>query len=176
MKSIQLVASIVLGWIVLTVSPAWAHEVTAKSTQPVKMTDAQSIEHAMKALFEKPEAPLVVAPVTVEGDYAVAGWIQHGRGGRALLKKESGKWSIQVCGGDGLKQASALTMTGMDRALADKLARKVAAAEKNLSADQLKKFAMFEGVMRVDGSAHAPHAPHAPHADGAGQHAQPGKH
>ena len=157
MKSIQLVASIVLAWIVLMVSPAWAHEVTAKSTQPVKMTDAQSIEHAMKALFEKPEAPLVVAPVTVEGDYAVAGWIQHGRGGRALLKKESGKWSIQVCGGDGLKQTSALTMTGMDRALADKLSRKVAAAEKNLSADQLKKFAMFEGVMRVDGSAHASH-------------------
>lgn len=157
MKSIQLAAQVVLGCLLSTPFTSFAHEPHTHTTYAAKMTDAQSIEHAMKALFDKPEAPLVVAPVTVEGHYAVAGWIQHGRGGRALLKKENGKWSIQVCGGDGLKQASALTMTGMDRALADKLARKVAAAEKNLSADQLKKFAMFEGVMRVDGSAHAPH-------------------
>lgn len=137
-------------------SGAMAHDhQSVASSHP--MPDAQAIVHSMKKLFDKPDAPLVVAPVSIDGDYAVAGWIQNGRGGRALLKKENGKWSIQVCGGDGLKQASALTMTGMDRSQADKLARKVAAAEKNLSADQLKKFAMFEGVMRVDGSAHAPH-------------------
>jgi hypothetical protein len=46
----------------------------------------------------------------------------------------------------------------------------VAAAEKNLSADQLKKFAMFEGVMRVDGSAHAPHGTAHQHST------QPNKH
>jgi hypothetical protein len=40
------------------------------------MTDAQSIEHVMKALFEKPDAPLKVSPISIEGDYAVAGWIQ----------------------------------------------------------------------------------------------------
>ena len=170
MKSIQLAAQVVLGCLLSTPFTSFAHEPHTHTTYAAKMTDAQSIEHAMKALFDKPEAPLVVAPVTVEGDYAVAGWIQHGRGGRALLKKENGKWSIQVCGGDGLKQASALTMTGMDRALADKLARKVAAAEKNLSADQLKKFAMFEGVMRVDGSAHAPHGTAHQHST------QPNKH
>jgi hypothetical protein len=157
MTFVQLTASVVMGCLLATPLTLLAHESHALTAHTATKTDTQSIEHAMKALFDKPEAPLVVAPVSVEGDYAVAGWIQQGRGGRALLKKENGKWSIQVCGGDGLKQASALTMTGMDRALADKLARKVAAAEKNLSADQLKKFAMFEGVMRVDGSAHAPH-------------------
>lgn len=157
MKSIQLAASFAFGWVILTIGPTWAHEVTAKSTQPVKMTDKQSIEHAMKALFDKPGAPLKVAPVSVEGAYAVAGWIQNDRGGRALLKKESGKWSIQVCGGDGLKQVSTLTMTGMDQASATKLAQKVAAAEKQMSSDQIKKFAMFEGVVKVDGGAHDPH-------------------
>lgn len=158
MKSIQLAASVVFGWVVLTMCPTWAHEGTANKTQPVKMTDAQSIEHAMKALFDKPGAPLKVAPVSVEGAYAVAGWIQNDRGGRALLKKESGKWSIQVCGGDGLKQVETLTMTGMDRTAANKLSQKVLAAEKQMSSDQVKKFAMFEGLVKVDGGAHEPHS------------------
>ena len=87
----------------------------------------------------------------------MAGWIQHGRGGRALLKKESDKWSIQLCGGDGLKQATNLTMTGMDPASAAKLSQKIAAAEKKISSDQVKKFAMFEGVVQVDGGVHDLH-------------------
>jgi len=158
MKSIQLAASVVFSWLVLTMCPTWAHEGTANKTQPVKMTDAQSIEHAMKALFDKPGAPVRVAPVSVEGAYAVAGWIQNDRGGRALLKKESGKWAIQVCGGDGLKQAATLTMTGMEQAAANKLSQKVLAAEKQMSSDQVKKFAMFEGVVKVDGGAHDSHS------------------
>jgi hypothetical protein len=164
MNSIQLAASIAFGWVVLTTIPTWAHESHAKSTQPVKMTDEQSIEHAMKALFDKPEAPLKVAPVSVEGAYAVAGWIQYDRGGRALLKKENGKKSIQVCGGDGLKQASSLTMTGMDQASASRLAQKIAAAEKQMPSDQVKKFALFEGVVKVDGGAHDPHTVNHGHA------------
>ncbi|MEY4100756.1 MAG: hypothetical protein RL300_1927 [Pseudomonadota bacterium] len=157
MKSNQLAASVAFGWVVFTMCPAWAHGVAAKSNEPVTMTDKQIIEHAMKALFDKPGASLKVAPVSVEGAYAVAGWIQTDRGGRALLKKESGKWSIQVCGGDGLKQVSTLTMTGMDQASAGKLAQKIAAAEKQMTSDQIKKFAMFEGVVKVDGGAHDPH-------------------
>lgn len=57
-------------------------------------TSAQAIEQVMKAQFDKPEAPLTVVPVTVEGDYAIAGWIQHDRGGRALLKAEGGNWTF----------------------------------------------------------------------------------
>lgn len=43
------------------------------------------ITMVMKQLFEKPDAPLSVVPISVDGDYAVAGWIQGGRGGRAFL-------------------------------------------------------------------------------------------
>lgn len=102
------------------------------------MTDAQSIEHVMKALFEKPDAPLKVSPISIEGDYAVAGWIQDQRGGRALLKREKNKWSIQVCGGDGLTQANTLTMTGMSSASAKRLAVKISTAEKTYQLSKLK--------------------------------------
>jgi hypothetical protein len=143
-------------------SAAMAHDHPA-GTASHAMPDPQAIEHSMKKLFDKPDAPLAVAPVSIEGDYAVAGWVQSGKGGRALLKKEKGQWSIHVCGGDGLKQASALVHTGMSSTTADRLAKKVQLAEAKLSADQLKKLSMFEGVVKVDQGQHGAHDSHASH-------------
>ena len=143
-------------------SPVFAHEPHAHSASHA-MTDAQAIEHNMKKLFDKPDAPLAVAPITIEGDYAMAGWFQSGKGGRALLKKEKGQWSIQVCGGDGLKKASALSQTGMPSATAERLVAKVQTAEAKLSADELKKLSMFDGIVKVDPAAHGAHGAHAAH-------------
>lgn len=143
---------------------AMAHDHPAAAAAATPMSDAQAIEHSMKKLFDKPDAPLAVAPVSIEGDYAVAGWIQSNKGGRALLKKEKGQWSIQVCGGDGLKQASALVQTGMSRTTADRLAKKVDLAEAKLSAEQRNQLSMFEGVVKVDQGQHSPHGAHGAHA------------
>ena len=146
----------------LFTSATFAHEPHAPAAAHA-MTDAQAIEHNMKKLFDKPDAPLAVAPVTIEGDYAMAGWIQSGKGGRALLKKEKGQWSIQVCGGDGLKKASALSQTGMPIATAERLVAKVQTAEAKLSADQLQKLSMFDGIVKVEPAAHGAHGAHAAH-------------
>jgi curli biogenesis system outer membrane secretion channel CsgG len=143
-------------------SAAMAHDHQA-ATASHTMPDAQAIEHNMKKLFDKPDAPLAVAPVIIEGDYAMAGWIQSGKGGRALLKKEKGQWSIQVCGGDGLKKVSALSQTGMPSATAERLVAKVQTAEAKLSADQLKKLSMFDGIVKVEPATHGAHGAHAAH-------------
>lgn len=140
-------------------SAAMAHDHPV-ATASQAMPDAQAIEHSMKKLFDKPEAPLSVAPISIEGDYAVAGWIQSGKGGRALLKKEKGQWSIQVCGGDGLKNSSPLVQAGMSTTTAERLAKKVQSAEAKLSADQLKKLSMFEGVVKVEQDQHGTHGGH----------------
>ena len=134
----------------IAAGPATAHE------KPIThRTSAQAIEHVMKAQFDKPEAPLTVVPVTIEGDYAIAGWIQKDRGGRALLKAEGGKWTIRVCAGDGLLRVSTLEMAGVSGPIAKRLAEKVAAAEKRLPVDQVKKFSLFEGVLKIEaGSQH----------------------
>lgn len=81
-----------------------------------------------------------------------------------MLKKEKGQWSIQVCGGDGLKQASALVQTGMSRTSADRLAKKVDLAEAKLSADQRNQLSMFQGVVKVDQGQHSSHGAHGAHA------------
>lgn len=114
------------------------------------------IQHVMKAAFDKPSAPLKVSPVVVQGEFAVAGWTQDGRGGRAVMHKEGGHWSIMVCGGDGLKDATALAMTGMPKASAEALAKALAVAEARLDPAILKQFAMFDGIVKV-GAGHNAH-------------------
>ena len=112
--------------------------------------DAHQITTVMKKQFDRPDAPLTVEPVTMEGDYAVAGWTQSGKGGRALLQKEHGQWRISVCGGDGLTQAKVLETTGMHSPMAQKLAAATIAAESKLSADKRRLFASFEGMTKID--------------------------
>lgn len=128
---------------------AWA----ASLAQAHSPADPKAIAQAMKKLFDKPEAPLQVGPVSVEGDYAVAGWLQGQRGGRALLQKRNGQWVIVVCAGDGLTQVQTLTQTGMSSDAAHRLAQKVVQAESRLPAKTLSQFASFEGMLRVDGTA-----------------------
>lgn len=127
--------------------------------------DMQTIVHVMKKQFDQPKSPLRVAPVVVEGNWALAGWLQGDRGGRALLQKPHGQWVIVVCAGDGLRQAAALVQTGMPNDVATALSKKLQTSESRLPADTLKKFASFEGMLRVDGDAGhgAPHGPHGAH-------------
>lgn len=154
------IASLTASLLFIAAGPATAHE---KPT--THRTSAQAIEHVMKAQFDKPQAPLTVVPVTVEGDYAIAGWIQKDRGGRALLKAEGGKWTIRVCAGDGLLQASTLEMAGVSGPTAKRLLEKVAAAEKRLPVDQVKKFSLFEGVLKIEAGSQHGHG----HSYGSGQ-------
>lgn len=156
MKLIELVAAVCAG-AALIANTSLADESPAKLIHSESMTPERRIEHAMRSLFDKPGLPLKVAPVSVEGDYAVAGWIQSDRGGRALLKKQHGKWVIQLCGGDGLKQAENLIKAGMEPLSASRLSQKVATAENKMNRDRVRKFSMFEGEVRVDGGAHPEH-------------------
>ena len=55
-------------------------------TASAAATDAEQAAKAMRDIWDKPDAPLVVEPVVIEGDYALAGWVQLERGGRALLR------------------------------------------------------------------------------------------
>jgi hypothetical protein len=122
------------------------------------------ITQVLKAQFEKPEAPLRVEPINVEGDFAVAGWSQGGRGGRALLQKDKSQWFIAICGGSGLTQADVLQGIGMGSAAATKLARAVVVSENKLGADQRKLFDGFQGMTKMDlVEGHTSHGVHAHH-------------
>jgi hypothetical protein len=96
------------------------------------------IESTLKKLFEKPGEPLVVLAVRTEGDVALADWLQDGKGGRALLQKYNDEWSLTVCGGASLREATPLLVIGMTRDAADRLLGALQAAESNSSNENLK--------------------------------------
>lgn len=86
-------------------------------------TDAEQIEALLKAQFDRPEAPLTVAPITVQGTVAVAGWSQDGMGGRAFLRKDDHGWFVELCSGESLVLPATFQSMGLGRAEADLIAR-----------------------------------------------------
>ena len=154
-KTLQLVSIV---WMLSCTSLLHAHDKEGHKHQEA-ISDEHQITHVMKAQFDRPDAPLKVHPVVVEDHFAVAGWFQGQKGGRALLVKEGDKWTISVCGGDGLREAKVLAQTGMSESVAQSLAAKVQAAEAKLSKAQLKQLSLFKGEMKVEpNQAHGHHS------------------
>lgn len=118
------------------------------------MNDAGQIEHIMKAQFDKPEAPLSVVPIVVQGDFAIGGWAQDKAGGYALLKKAHGKWTIHLCTGSAVKDAASLTKMGIAEMDAQTLAANLGAELGKLDAALVAQLDSFEGTMMIEGGAH----------------------
>jgi hypothetical protein len=126
--------------------------------------NAAEVRSAIKAIWDKPGALVEVDPVSVVGNHAIAGWTQERRGGRALLRRDHGKWTVIVCGGDGLAKAAALRQTGMSTADASSMEKAVAKAEAGVPEARRRMFALFEGTVRVEGGrSHAAHGAQAGH-------------
>ena len=106
-------------------------------------TDEPAIRTAMMKTWDRPESRLQVDPVVTQGSYALAGWVQGERGGRALLRKSAHGWQVHVCGGDGLKDVSALKDAGLDAQTAQTLVTALDTAERGLPAAQVRRFSLF---------------------------------
>jgi hypothetical protein len=97
------------------------------------------IRNLMRVAWERPNAPLSVDPVVVHDGYAIAGWLQEERGGRALLRKGGPGWEV-----------------GAPPAVAQLLVAKLVDAEGRLPLERLAKFAMFDAILRM-GDGHPKH-------------------
>lgn len=136
-------ALVVLGWMAL------AGAIHAASTQP-PADAAAAIRALLTKTWDKPEAKVVADPIVVADDYAIAGWTQGDRGGRALLRKHGNAWAVVLCSGDPLRHASALIDAGVPAATAERLAHALGDAEHRTDPKRVGLFATFEGVMRMD--------------------------
>jgi hypothetical protein len=58
--------------------------------------ESAKVSKVLTQLFDRPNSRLTVDAVAVASDHSLASWSQAGRGGRALLKRVSGKWQIVV--------------------------------------------------------------------------------
>jgi len=116
----------------------------------------QGVRTFLRGVFDRPESRLVVPSVAFAGDYAVAGWLQDGRGGRTLLKRSADGWEFVVCGGEDLRTPVGLREAGLPVALIEPMARAVQASEALLPAYQRARLGDFKGPMKMDGAGHTP--------------------
>ena len=92
-------------------------------------SDEASISQLLHGMFDKPQEPLSVEPIMVSGDHAVADWAQGQMGGRALLRRHHGAWTIILCAGDGIKSKEALVKAGVPFTDAERLESDITNAE-----------------------------------------------
>lgn len=116
--------------------------------------DEIAIRQLMLETWDKPEARLIIEPVVVEGDYALASWVQGERGGRAILARRDGNWQVIVCTGDGAKDPANVQQTGMPADVAHRLVRDLVMAEEKLPAAQRKQFSLFGKDMHMEEKTH----------------------
>lgn len=112
--------------------------------------DEDAIGAVLKGTWDRPGAPVVVEPVAIAADYAIAGWTQGDMGGRALLRRKGHAWVVVLCAGDQLKQAEALRMTGIGEDTARKLVAALAESESKVAPARVAMFSRFEGLVTMD--------------------------
>lgn len=122
---------------------------------PVQTGDAMvDIEALLKAQFDTPETPLTVAPISVHGPVAIAGWAQDGRGGRAFLRQDDKGWFIELCSGASLMLPATLQSLGLSAAEAEALLTQAKAAEAALAPDTIALLDSFDGTLIVGRDGH----------------------
>lgn len=134
----------------LALLAAW-FAATAAVAQTSEAADAAAIRHVMKSTWDKPTAAVDASPIVVGSDYAIAGWTQGDMGGRALLRKKAGAWSIILCAGDQLKDAHTLRMAGIADGVAHRLVTALADSESRTPPERIAMFSRFEGLVAMDG-------------------------
>ncbi len=114
----------------------------------------QGVRDFLGGVFDRPDARLTVPSVAFAGDYAVAGWLQDGRGGRTLLRRSEQGWAFVACAGSELRTQGGLTESGLPPELAGRMLAALEVAEASVPAEAWAKLGMFKGVLRMDAGAH----------------------
>ncbi len=129
------------------------------NVQSADPPDAQQIRTLLSSTFDKPGSKVVAEPIVVNGAHAIASWTQGDTGGRALLRKDKGKWVLVACSGDGLREAGTLEAAGIERGSARALARQLSVAESKVPAERRNRFSLF-GPTLESSAAHPQHNQH----------------
>jgi hypothetical protein len=119
--------------------------------------DEEAIRHLLSATFDRPDARVVADPIAISGDYAIVGWTQSDKGGRALLRREATGWALVACAGDDFKQAAHLEHAGIPRRDARRLVELQQAGESRLPEERLQLFSTFGPMVGIEGHPPAKH-------------------
>lgn len=109
----------------------------------------QQVRAVINTLYDTPQHKVVIDPIVIQGQHAVASWVQQNRGGRVVLYRTvEGQWSIVLCAGSAVTHTAFLVETGISHMDAELLAQGLIAAEAKLGKEKIALFDSFNGVVR----------------------------
>jgi hypothetical protein len=129
---------------------AAAITLAAASIALAQEDDVAAIRSVLRSTWDRPDAVVQVDPIVVAHGDAIAGWTQGEMGGRALLRQKNGTWVVLLCGGDSLREASALRAAGVDQDNASALVTSLMRAESKLDPKRVAQFSRFEGLVTMN--------------------------
>lgn len=113
-------------------------------------SDEEQIRHLLSSTFDRADSRVNADPVVIADSYAIAGWTQGEKGGRALLRRERGEWVVVACAGDSFKNAIALEASGVPKGDARRLAELQRIAEGGVSKERRRLFDSFGPVVGIE--------------------------
>jgi hypothetical protein len=97
--------------------------------------------------LSQPDMGVVVGPVVMQDKFAVVDWTRGNfRGGRTLLRKDAGGWTMILCGGRPLTRRPVLEGVGVPDGTAGVLATKLLREESRVPQDRRGQFDMWAGL------------------------------
>lgn len=128
-----------------------SHAAPAAFDQTSLKGDVARIDGLLRATFETSENNLSLAPLIVVGNHAMVGWVQDGRGGRAMLtRNDHGIWALNLCGGDGIKGKAAYEALGLSPKDAAEMSAQQEREEAKLSSHNLHLMDSFGDTIHFD--------------------------
>lgn len=111
--------------------------------------EASAIRAVINKQFDTPNSKVVINPIVIKGDHAVASWLHAELGGRAVLEKgEDNHWKIALCAGKQVNDVHFLAATGIPSSVAKDLIENLQRAEAALTPQNIKRFDSFNAIIR----------------------------
>ncbi|GEM_PF-5001178 len=107
--------------------------------------EIRGVAAALRAALGAPEA--MIAPIVLDGDTAIAGWTLGHMGARALLRRSSDGWHVEMWSGPSLSLPTTLTSRGVPRSVGDRLRSELSATEAALGTAFIARFDAFPGTV-----------------------------
>jgi hypothetical protein len=149
----------IMQWSMGSMNHGESHHDHAKHSAHAEDDQGQIVAQLMKQ-FHTEASPLSVGPVSLSGNWAVAGWLQDGKGGRGLLQKTDTGWFIYLCSGSSLKDVEILIEIGVPKADAQAIVDQLLTAEKSLRSEDVVLQDSFAGTVIIGTNGVEDHGAH----------------
>jgi hypothetical protein len=130
---------------------ALALALAAAACAPDTGAEERKVRTLVYQQLSQPDLGAVVGPVVMESNFALVDWTRGGLfGGRTLLRKDKGAWSMVLCGGEPLRKRPTIERAGVPDGTAGVLITKLLREESRLDVDRRNQLDKFRGA-RTDG-------------------------